>query len=550
MANNKYTELDSASGKDDKWKNKYLASLEDLEVKENQWRDSEKNLRALITHLTNAADTSSLKLNEQLNVLRDAINKGIAANKLKKAIDEVADSILGLEAIREKRKKESANQLIDLITKIKPAGKIESKLTKLSGKISKTSSNKEISPLINDLAKLLVHGLSLAEKKKDKGFMSSLLSKKEKEDKESEIKIEKVEVVNNVEVELDLENAVKSLISLLENMTLPADLQVEANLIKRKLSQSVDENIFLGSLEQTVGITADVLDRVKKEKNEIEDFLKQLTSRLVELDKDIRETARIRELTHIHGQEMTDVMRVEMSTMEDGINNINNLDELKTSIQARVINLRNHVDSFLVKEGEKDKEASSIIEKLKKQVKAMEDETEDLKEQIEKERQQTLHDVLTEIPNRLAYDERLKLELANFRRKKEPFTLVVWDIDFFKKVNDTYGHAAGDQVLKLVASILTKNMRETDFMARYGGEEFVSILPDTDLKGAQLMTDKLREIIASSNFHFRDEAVKVTVSSGFAEIKNNEEGEAIFVRADKALYKAKENGRNNCQAAL
>jgi len=93
-------------------------------------------------------------------------------------------------------------------------------------------------------------------------------------------------------------------------------------------------------------------------------------------------------------------------------------------------------------------------------------------------------------------------------------------------------------------------MRETDFMARYGGEEFVSILPDTDLKGAQLMTDKLREIIASSNFHFRDEAVKVTVSSGFAEIKNNEEGEAIFVRADKALYKAKENGRNNCQAAL
>ena len=550
MAGNKYIDIDSGSEKDDKWKNKYLASLEELEVKENQWKDSEKNLRALIAHLTNAADTSSLKLNEQLNVLRDAINKGIAANKLKKAIDEVADSILGLDAIREKRKKETSNQIVDLIGKIKPAGKIEPKLTKLSGKFSKSFSNKEISPLINDLAKLLVHGLSLAEKNKDKGFISSLMGKKEKEDREPEVIVKEVEVANNIEVELDLENAVKSLISLLEKMTLPTDLQVEANLIKRKLSQSVNEDIFLDSLEGTVGITADVLDRVKKEKKEIEDFLKQLTGRLLELDKDIRETARIRELTHLHGKEMTDVMKVEMSTMEDGINNINNLDELKTSIQARVINLRNHVDSFLIKEDEKDKEASTIIEKLKKQVKAMEDEAEELKQQIEKEKQQTLRDVLTEIPNRLAYDERLNLELANFRRKQDPFTLVVWDIDFFKKVNDTYGHAAGDQVLKLVASILNKNMRETDFIARYGGEEFVSILPETDLKGAQLITDKLREIIASSNFHFRDEGVNVTVSAGFAEVRNNEVGEAIFIRADKALYKAKENGRNNCQAAL
>ena len=550
MAGNKYTDLDNDSSRDDKWKNKYLSSLEELEVKENQWRDSEKNLRALITHLTNAADTSSLKLNEQLSVLRDAINKGIAANKLKKAIDEVADSILGLEAIREKKKRESSNHIIELIGKIKPAGKIESKLSKLSVKISKTSTNKEISPFINDLAKLLVHGLSLAEEKKDKGFLSSLMGKKEKEDNEPEIKVEQSEVEGKIESDLNLDNAVKSLISLLENMALPGDLQVEANLIKRKLSQSVDEKIFLGSLEQTVGITADVLDRVNKEKQEIEDFLKQLTGRLNELDKDIRETARIRELTHLHGKEMTDVMKVEMTTIEDGINNIKNMDELKTSIQSRVINLRNHVDNFLIKENEKDKQASSIIEQLKKQVKVMEDEAEELKEQIEKERQQTLRDVLTEIPNRLAYDERLNLELANFRRKQDPFTLVVWDIDLFKKVNDTYGHAAGDQVLKLVASILKKNMRETDFIARYGGEEFVSILPGTDIKGAQLITDKLREIVKSSKFHFRDEAVNVTVSSGFAEVKNNEDSETLFIRADKALYKAKENGRDNCQAAL
>ena len=211
MAGNKYTDIDSDSGKEEKWKNKYLSSLEEVEVKEQQWRDSEKNLRALITHLTNASDTSSLKLNEQLSVLRDAINKGIAANKLKKAIDEVADSILGLEAIREKKKRESSNHMVELIGKIKPAGKIETKLTKLSGKIAKTSSNKEISPFINDLAKLLVHGLSLVEEKKDKGLLSSFLGKKEKDDKETEIKNAQPEVVNKIEAELNLDNAVKSL---------------------------------------------------------------------------------------------------------------------------------------------------------------------------------------------------------------------------------------------------------------------------------------------------------------------------------------------------
>lgn len=548
MAKNKYTDLDNDLSSDNKWKSKYLASLEDLEIKEQQWRNSEKNLRALISHLTNAADTSSLKLNQQLSVLRDAINKGVDATKLKKAIDEVADSILGLDALREKKKNESKKQFIDLIKQIKPAGKLEGKLLKISNKISKTSSAKDISPLLNDLAKLLVNGLSLAEKKKDKGFLSSLISKDGKEIKPETEKKHDDEIIP-IEAELNLERAIDSLISLLDKMILPADLQVEANLVKRQLSQSVNEGVFLRSLEQTVGITADVLDRVKKEKKEIEDFLKQLTGRLHELDKDIRETARIRELTHLHGQEMADNMKTEMNSMEQGISDIDDLDKLKTAIQSRVILLRNHVDNFISKEGEKDKEAISIIEQLKKQVKQMESEAEELKEQIEKEKQQTLRDALTEIPNRLAYEERLNLEMANFRRNQTPFTLVVWDIDFFKKVNDVYGHAAGDQVLKLVASILNKNMRETDFIARYGGEEFVSILPSTDLKAAQLVTEKLRELIESSNFHFREEAVKITVSSGFAEVKNNEEAENLFIRADKALYKAKENGRNKCQAA-
>lgn len=545
MAKNKYTDIDESTS--DKWKDKYLSSLKDIEKKEAQWGDSERNLRALITHLTNAADTSSEKLTNQLKVLRDAINKNIPANKLKKAIDEVADSILGLDAIRNKNKNAARNQTLDLIGKIKPAGKIESKLAKISGKLSKAETEKETSPLINDLAELLVYGLSLARSGKEKSFLSSLLSKDNKSKKDEKVQIENVD--SSEDTALNLDNAVKSLISLLEKMILPAELQVEANLVKRQLSQSVDKSIFISCLEKTISITADILGRVKKEKSEIEEFLKQLTTRLHELDKDIRETSRLNELTHLHGKEMTAEMKSEIQTIEQRISSIENFEELKTSIQSRVILLRNHVDTFILKEDETNNEADVVIQALKNKVKEMEEEAESLKDQIEKERQQTLRDVLTEIPNRLAYDERLNYELASYRRSKKPFVLVVWDIDLFKKVNDSYGHAAGDQVLKLVASILSRNLRETDFIARYGGEEFVLLLPDTDLKGAQLITDKLRNLIEGSEFHFRDKDVAVTISAGFSEARENEKGEDIFIRADKALYKAKENGRNNCQAA-
>ncbi len=555
---NKYIDIDNKT--DSKWKNKYLASLEELEEKERYWQESETILRALISRLSDAADDSSSKLNQQLSVLKDAINKGVPATKLKKAIEEVTESIHGLHTLQEKKKIGTRKILLDLIQQTRPAGKIEKKLGKLGKKIAKTTSIKDMQPLVTELAHLLVYGLTLAERKdQEGGFLSGLLGRKEKPaqaDNDAEPEAEQQtseQTEQTITTALSdhqlLDNAIASLQALLEKMILPVDLQVEANLIKRQLEEHADENTFVQALQQTVAITADILARIKKEKQDIEAFLKQLTTRLHELDKDIRETARIRQLSQQNGREMTDGIKSQMDTMEQGINTIQNLEELKTAIQSRVIMLRNHVDTFILKENKHEQQAEKVIAQLKNKLQQMEDETRELKQQIEKEREQTLKDALTGVANRLAYEERLSLELANFRRNKTPFTLVVWDIDFFKKVNDNYGHAAGDQVLKLVASILSQNLRETDFFARYGGEEFVCLLPDTDINGAQLITDKLREQIAQTQFHFREQPVKVTVSAGFAEVRPDESGEALFIRADKALYHAKENGRNKCVAA-
>lgn len=552
MAKNKYTNIEDDG--DDAWKKKYYANLELLEQKEIEWQESDKILRTLITYLGNAADNSYPKLTKQVDVLEKNIKQGVSPLKLKKAIDEISITISELNGYREQKKLSLKSHLLNLVKNISPAGKIDKKVRKIEKQLAKLSTEKELTPLIDELASLLVNGIRLAEKEKPKsGLLSSLLSKHDKPEATETEQQPVSEHAEKEEAEItehdDFKDAIKSLTNLIERMILPGDLQVEANLVKRDLLIAGSPEVFLDGLEKTLQIVATILGRIKQEKQDIEDFLKQLTDRLYEMDSDLVSAGKLRLLSNQQGHTMSDAVKKEMRDMEAGINHIQNIDELKTAVQSSVVLLRHHVDTFMLDEDKQNKTSVELIARLQAKVKQMEKESEQLKQQLEDEREQTLKDALTEVPNRLAYEERLKTELARYHRKMEPFVLVVWDIDFFKKVNDTYGHASGDKVLKVVAKTLSSQLRETDFFARYGGEEFVSILPDTDLNGAQLITDKLRESIYESEFHFRDQPVKITVSCGYAVIKENETGEACFIRADKALYQAKEKGRNRCQAA-
>ena len=124
--------------------------------------------------------------------------------------------------------------------------------------------------------------------------------------------------------------------------------------------------------------------------------------------------------------------------------------------------------------------------------------------------------------------------------------MAVWDIDLFKEVNDTYGHKVGDKILMAVAKLLEERMRETDFIARYGGEEFVMFLPGTNEDDALVLTDALREKIANCKFNHDGQIIRITMSCGISNFRENDDHESMFERADKALYAAKDKGRNQC----
>lgn len=153
-------------------------------------------------------------------------------------------------------------------------------------------------------------------------------------------------------------------------------------------------------------------------------------------------------------------------------------------------------------------------------------------------------DALTNLNNRRQFETRLGQEISITKRQNNPLCAMMIDIDFFKKVNDTYGHAAGDEVLRSVAAIIKEQLRESDIPARYGGEEFAVLLPFTHIQDAEVVGERLRKAVEAALIHTEDKEIKVTISMGIAEYNGEESGEELFERADKALYEAKKGGRN------
>jgi diguanylate cyclase len=153
-------------------------------------------------------------------------------------------------------------------------------------------------------------------------------------------------------------------------------------------------------------------------------------------------------------------------------------------------------------------------------------------------------DQLTGLANRRAFDDELSRRFAEWKRLDTPFTLALIDVDHFKKFNDTYGHQAGDEVLKGVGRVLRDTCREMDIPCRYGGEEFAVIMPAMTGDAAKLGAERARKAIEAATFHFEGVDLKVKASLGIAEILLGEENDALIKRADDALYASKEAGRN------
>jgi diguanylate cyclase len=181
---------------------------------------------------------------------------------------------------------------------------------------------------------------------------------------------------------------------------------------------------------------------------------------------------------------------------------------------------------------------------LQSQLETAENRLEKQAKELEAHISRSLTDPLTGLPNRREFNERLEERMSVWKRRKEVFSLLMLDVDYFKKLNDEHGHLAGDQMLAAIARAVRGAVRREDVVARYGGEEIAVLLPSTSLKKAKVVAEKVRETVSRTVVPYNDQDISATVSGGLATITANDTAESIIERADEALYQAKAAGRN------
>jgi diguanylate cyclase (GGDEF)-like protein len=166
-------------------------------------------------------------------------------------------------------------------------------------------------------------------------------------------------------------------------------------------------------------------------------------------------------------------------------------------------------------------------------------------------RKLSLHDALTGLLNRRAMEETLQTRVRSSRRSGEAFVVMMLDLDYFKRINDDFGHAVGDLALKHVSQLLQGALREVDHLARFGGEEFVVLMPDATLQLAHPVAERLRQLLATNPLVHNDLSVNLSVSIGVAEWTGlDDDSPNLLQRADAALFQAKVQGRNRVVTAL
>ncbi|XOB61098.1 diguanylate cyclase [Campylobacterota bacterium DY0563] len=282
-----------------------------------------------------------------------------------------------------------------------------------------------------------------------------------------------------------------------------------------------------------------------------EDIQKEMQNYITkrfEADKKVvkQKTAEIAKMLTLMGQYFNDAIQSSgngsenVSSIKSEIQSIDmQTPDIKTltSLQTKLIDAAKSIEDEMNNVGEKLTSGKSEVETLEQQVKR-------LQKELEKTREESIKDHLTGLLTRRAYDEAIKKIENTFIRNNTQYAIVFFDIDHFKKINDNYGHEAGDVILSTFAKILGKNTRDLDVVSRYGGEEFVAVVHFNLKRELLKYLKRIKSIIQANSFVYKNQKIHLTFSAGVSIRNNHSSYDSTIQKADMLLYEAKESGRD------
>ena len=244
---------------------------------------------------------------------------------------------------------------------------------------------------------------------------------------------------------------------------------------------------------------------------------------------------------------LDDRLREQVDELSDSVRQAAPGTDLKLTLERRLDDLLGTLDDQQRVHDQREQAMTDALEGMAARVATMEREAQHQREDLELQRQKTLLDPLTGLLNRAGWAEHLSRALGAWQTQRGELWLVMLDLDHFKRINDSYGHLAGDKVLKIVAQQLRRRLRPQDCLARFGGEEFVLVFPEEDVTAALAFARALCSTVSACPFHFKGERVVITASIGLTAFQPGESTDEALRRADAALYRAKAQGRDQVQ---
>ena len=338
----------------------------------------------------------------------------------------------------------------------------------------------------------------------------------------------------------------KTMSAELEKFLSQKNENAEENTLVELLNFALEPSITK-ELGEELSIIRSVLKQNPQSLNskEFQDKIKTFVDRRIEEDRTeiIEKVGSLNNILQSIGERISDIAASSQSSSAK-VQSIKN-DLKNVNLNANSID---HVKSMLIEiAGALEIESKELgLEMNSKQatISELQNRVTSLEKELEAAKLESKEDFLTKVATKRALMSEIQRIEEAYKRYGTDYSICFVDIDFFKKINDTYGHEAGDVILSAVAQVLKKNARKVDFVGRYGGEEFVILLPSTSLKDGVRFGEKLRSMIENFKFIYKNERIKVTISSGVATRSANLSDTMTLEGADKMLYLSKEGGRN------
>ncbi|GAB7530520.1 GGDEF domain-containing protein [Pseudomonas sp. 3A(2025)] len=373
---------------------------------------------------------------------------------------------------------------------------------------------------------------------------------------EAEAEAEAVQALESADAEYDLPTSPEpsyssvaahieqTLLGLLGDLNLPEHHRPQAEALRQRLEHGLNWYELLPILDDLAVFMLAITDSGQ---HEFEAYLKQLNERLDYFQSSLRVVSDGHAASHTSARDFDSQLREHVDDLQSHVQDASDLPSLKRVLENRLEGLIGAMDAHQRQRDEREQEVAERLQGLASRVASMEQEALGFRANLEEQRRKALIDPLTGLPNRAAWGERLEREIALWQQNRNSLLLCIMDLDHFKRINDGYGHLAGDKVLKIVAKVLHNHLHGRGFLARFGGEEFVLLMPATPVETGLQLLEELRARVEVCPFHFKGEPVTITVSTGMTVLRSGERSDVALKRADQALYRAKENGRNRVE---